>query len=825
MLLAMPNTADPTEPDAPSSPVTPDSATTFQPSPASTTFSPGPAPRERHRSSRSITSLSTITTAPATFAHQNSASASAIAVKGYSLGTESEDGDAEQAAAGIGAMMLGTGSGSSMVESNGLSPTLGAERTERNGSVSSQATITAGHAFAYRPNGTESPSSGSPTQQVSMDRRAEDDFLEFSPTSTQDSASPTLPAIHFTHERERAPRQRAESNSSVESSGVEPVTALEFGSDWPTDDGPAFGSTLPVEALGDEPQPASSGPAFEGISTDTVVPEPQRFSMVGRDFATFLPTSANMGRTSSAQTATSSSTMQRLPSTDSAAMSRQASGESFMSNRTSASIFGGQTFPAVQDGPRPRANRSVSLNNPSTYTPVLATTSAGTISQRRARPGELARTGSSAGLERLQNEAVVEEEEGDDTVRLSHSPASWGEQQQHDEFGAGVRAGGLTAGTPPASVPSGPGHYISASLPTRMRALSQPGKRPAFPQYESERPAMPPMLSQAARSVSVSAAGSGLPRKLSLGGSNLQAPYSSLGRTASGSSVTSDGRAAGAAGGEGGTPLTSQFGAKAGQANGSVNLMLGPPAPNASELAQVAAVRRPFQLMSLLLASITHGAHLSPRLYVPKQAWTLSGVKLAQLEAKARSLEPLFEALKDVNEAGAGFLDPPSGGPAWEGYRADPEARQRFVRALDALDGLMDGLHASLHKKLGDAVAAPSGRKASGAGAGLAAWGGKLSRSLDRVTNGRAVDAPGVYVEWLGKVLGQAGGLERHLVGVLEGEGGYGTMEEGTRGRVEARLRRAGEFFGGTVCRFVLRDVGVLMDKYLKRLGNQICAE
>ena len=792
MLLSMPNGTDPADPDNPGTPTTPNSQTTLQPTPPpSANYSSVPTPQQRHRTSRSISSLNTITTAPATFAYHSSAPAPAVIVKGHSL--EPDEDEADQTAAGIGAIMLGSGE-----QEEKLSPLVDRERTERGGSVSSQGTINAGHAFAtHQANGT----SGS---QVVYDSRPVDNFLEFSPSSSQShsSTSPTLPSIAFSQEGDRTGRERSVSNSSVESDGAIPVTAFEYDPQWPSGNSPPRSLNGARDVLGDEPRPAAAAPAFEGISTDAVVPEPQRSSMVGRDFATFLPTSANMGRSSSAQTTASAQTigaqgMQRFGSSES--MARQGSAESFMSGRTSASLFGGAKFPEVHDGQRPpRPGRSVSLQNP-VHGFVSPTTSAGTISQRRARPTDMARTGSSAGLEGLQNEAVVEEEEGDDASSHSRTSPPWDRP-----------SGQAPVQQPPGE--TGPGHLVSASLPTRIRALSQPGKRPAFPQYESERPAMPTMLSQAARSVSVSGPGPSFPRKNSFGGAALQAPVPVLGRTASGSSIGSDG-----------TPLTAHFGGKSGFGHGAVNLMLGPPPVNASELAPVSPVRRPFQLMQLLLSSITQGGHLSARLYVPKQAWTVSGVKLLQVETKVRMLEPLYDGLRDVNDAGAFLLPPPSGGPAWEGYRADPSNRARFAKALEALDGLMDGLQATLHKKLGDAVAPPSGKKA--AGAGLAAWGSKLSRSLDRVTNGRSLDSPAAYVDGLSRVFGQAQGIERHLILLGEGGAGYAAMAEDERRRVEARLRRASEFFSATVCRFVLRDVGILMDKYLKRQGSQMCAE
>ena len=217
MLLAMPNATDPSaEPDAPNTPTTPNSATTFQPSPTSANALSGRTPQPDRAS------LSTVTTAPITFAYHTPVPAPAVVVKGSALESEEED-EADETAAGIGAMMLGAEAEAVVPmgeeTQGGLNPTVGDERGERNGSVSSQGTITAGQAFAVSHNGGESSTSPPQQSQVAFDRRAPaDDFLEFSPTSTQchSSGSPTLPSIELTQDAERAARKRSESNSSVE---------------------------------------------------------------------------------------------------------------------------------------------------------------------------------------------------------------------------------------------------------------------------------------------------------------------------------------------------------------------------------------------------------------------------------------------------------------------------------------------------------------------------------------------------------------------------------------------------------------------------------
>lgn len=60
---------------------------------------------------------------------------------------------------------------------------------------------------------------------------------------------------------------------------------------------------------------------------------------------------------------------------------------------------------------------------------------------------------------------------------------------------------------------------------------------------------------------------------------------------------------------------------------------------------------------------------------------------------------------------------------------------------------------------------------------------------------------------------------DEHLAAVLQGgrspdhDSPYDLLDRNLRLHVERYLRRCSEFFGHVVCRFVLQDVGVLLDK------------
>lgn len=102
----------------------------------------------------------------------------------------------------------------------------------------------------------------------------------------------------------------------------------------------------------------------------------------------------------------------------------------------------------------------------------------------------------------------------------------------------------------------------------------------------------------------------------------------------------------------------------------------------------------------------------------------------------------------------------------------------------------------------------------------------------------RSLDKPDVYSEILTKVLRGAHILgtllpphallssgspfpplpltDAHLELLLDKRGPQGPYAELTlieRARIEQRLKRASDFFGQVVCRFVMRDIGMLVDK------------
>ncbi|GAA5830077.1 hypothetical protein JCM5353_000700 [Sporobolomyces roseus] len=127
------------------------------------------------------------------------------------------------------------------------------------------------------------------------------------------------------------------------------------------------------------------------------------------------------------------------------------------------------------------------------------------------------------------------------------------------------------------------------------------------------------------------------------------------------------------------------------------------------------------------------------------------------------------------------------------------------------------------------------GRKGSTAGGQFASWSSKFQRGLDRVTNSNSVslDSQATYVETIARLFKSCQCIDHHLSLLLSSSSSdsqdtttaYTLLPLAERHRLERQLRRASEFFGTVVCRFVMKDLGMLLDKYVKRGGAWLSGE
>lgn len=315
------------------------------------------------------------------------------------------------------------------------------------------------------------------------------------------------------------------------------------------------------------------------------------------------------------------------------------------------------------------------------------------------------------------------------------------------ERGAGSRSSTYkTAGgtSPQAAVsPALPQPFnVAGSLPMRLRALSQPSKRPGMPSFNSDigQPA-PPLPTQAAAAPTMQRADSdptsaparsdqppptpvmpSTPMSFEYPASLEDSIYAVPGITgdsASGQTVSPTSTQQ-----QGGLPLP-----RTAQPNNEMSF-LEPETPASMVFQQTSqtsspvkgpqteyqpppsdAMRVPFHFMRQVRASILSGAYLTPRLYIPKSLWSQSSMKLVHTETKVRMLDLLLNGLESIERAGDVLLLDGQIKAGNTGSKLD--AANRLMRELESFEGMLEGVQSTLAKKL-PYVEQPNGKKGGG---------------------------------------------------------------------------------------------------------------
>ena len=151
--------------------------------------------------------------------------------------------------------------------------------------------------------------------------------------------------------------------------------------------------------------------------------------------------------------------------------------------------------------------------------------------------------------------------------------------------------------------------------------------------------------------------------------------------------------------------------------------------PSSSSLPPVPSetVLQPFHTMRMLMMSMRQGGYVTPRLYVPKGLWVQQGARLMSIESKVRAVELICSGIESVSRGGEALLRPLGTNGGLETSNAS-----RFVKHLDEFDSLLFEVQNTLAKKLGF-LETGTGKKAASS---FGSIGSKLTRSLDRMTNG-----------------------------------------------------------------------------------------
>ncbi|RDW91171.1 hypothetical protein BP5796_02336 [Coleophoma crateriformis] len=285
---------------------------------------------------------------------------------------------------------------------------------------------------------------------------------------------------------------------------------------------------------------------------------------------------------------------------------------------------------------------------------------------------------------------------------------------------------------------------------------------------------------------------------------------------------------------------------------------LNPGAPIPLEPCPNEFLLRPFWLMRALYQTIAHprGGYLSTKLFVPRDVWRVKGVKIKNVEDKIANCDFLTAALMKLSQV--------------DSFDADA-----VLEEMQALEGILEQVQATLSKKLGSEVGVQGSGglfKDASTGADLdigamasktASMSSKASsfswRRLRSKNSGVGLSnsysnkaiAPDMpkegltmgtlpmttslttirfakrdmsqvqfsgphanYMSALAKLFDAAQVIDQ-IARQVEDPGLR--HADKTQVGLELCTRHAAEFFGFYICRFVLNDIGMLLDKFIKR--------
>ncbi|KAK7959466.1 uncharacterized protein PG986_004320 [Apiospora aurea] len=287
----------------------------------------------------------------------------------------------------------------------------------------------------------------------------------------------------------------------------------------------------------------------------------------------------------------------------------------------------------------------------------------------------------------------------------------------------------------------------------------------------------------------------------------------------------------------------------------------GPEVPLPLEPCPADAMLRPFWLMRALYQTLCHprGGYITNKLFIPRDVWKVKGVKLRAIDDKSSQCDLLTAALLNLS-------------------RVDSNDADAVLEEMQSFENVLEQVQITLTKKLGNEVgiqgmarendggdAMPAvPRSASVSGKGAFSWrrlrskgsAANMSSAYGSRGNSGGTGAPSIPEK---EVMGNGSGTLPSLPMVanpssrpakrdvhnVQFDGPYAlymlslarlfdaaqTVDQiarqvddpglrhadKTQVGLELCTRHAAEFFGFYICRFVLSDLGLLLDKFVKR--------
>ncbi|KAH9946835.1 hypothetical protein B0H21DRAFT_384921 [Amylocystis lapponica] len=229
-------------------------------------------------------------------------------------------------------------------------------------------------------------------------------------------------------------------------------------------------------------------------------------------------------------------------------------------------------------------------------------------------------------------------------------------------------------------------------------------------------------------------------------------------------------------------------------------------------------LRKPYHMMTLLRQTMTSktGGYITRRLHVPQEVWSQGGAKLTNIAEKIRVVEVLCSALEEITSWSAEYFGAGnvSSGMVMGINSIGRQEGEAWSAKLEEFSGVCDSVVGNFGKKLGVGEGFAM-KKTSGVGS----WGNRLTRQFDKITNGKNLDSPAAYVHCLSKLFVHVQILDEHTKALSSQPVAplYAGFPVDVRQALEFKLRHASEFFAKVVLTFVIRDLALLLDKYVKR--------
>ncbi|KAL6239172.1 hypothetical protein BDW75DRAFT_152563 [Aspergillus navahoensis] len=281
---------------------------------------------------------------------------------------------------------------------------------------------------------------------------------------------------------------------------------------------------------------------------------------------------------------------------------------------------------------------------------------------------------------------------------------------------------------------------------------------------------------------------------------------------------------------------------------------LDPNSPLPLEPCPESFLLRPFWLMRCIYQTIAHprGGYLSTKLFVPRDVWRVKNVKIKAIEEKISNCDLLTAALLKLS-------------------KVDPYDADAVLEEMQALESVLDQVQMSLSKKIGNEVgvqgamplfkaaqtlddlagvdAMPSKASNGSSKSYLSSWRKLRSKnsafgattlssskeaSKDQLTISSLPMTPipnvqhanrniaqvqfngpnANYMSALARLCDTAQVLDQ-IAQQVEDPGLKHSSQ--TLVGLELSTRHAAEFFGFYICRFALNDIGIMLDKFIKR--------